>query len=263
MDEEQKAKRKKRLILGGMILGFLALGVGVFLYWLYIWRFEEKTDDAYVHGNQVVITPQISGFITTITVDDTEIVKKGRILITLDTTDNELALEKAENNLAQTVRNVVGLFQRVGELKAAKEMRKSEMIKAAQDFTHRKNLVKSGAVSKEEFEHSESFLISAIAGIIFAEHKLRAAMAEVENTTIETHPLVDGAKEVYRQAFVNLSRCKVRAPVHGMVARRRAQVGEAIGPNDPLMVVVPLDQIWVDANYKEVNLKKCPPCATC
>ncbi|NGX45130.1 MAG: Multidrug export protein EmrA [Chlamydiae bacterium] len=248
-------KRKRRFIIGGMVIGLVVVGIAVFLYWLFIWQFEEWTDDAYVHGNQVVITPQISGFITSLTVEDTEVVEKDRILVTLDKTDNTLALLRAESELAVAVRDVVGLFQRVGELKAAKEMRKSEMIKAAQDYTHRKNLVKEGAVSKEEFEHSESFLVSAIAGVLFAEHQLRAALAEVENTTVATHPLVEKVKELYRRAWVDLNRCEIRAPVHGMVSRKKAQVGEAAAPSDPLLELIPLDQIWVEANYKEVNLK--------
>lgn len=248
-------EKKKRWILGGMIIGFLAIGIGVFVYWIIIGRFYKTTDDAYVHGNQVIVTPQTAGFITAIMVEETDIVEEGRLLVTLDTTDNRLALERTESDLAQSVRTVIGLFQKVQELKAAKEMRNSEMIKAAQDYTHRKNLVTSGSVSKEDFEHSESFFVSAVAGVLFAEHRLKAAIAEVENTTVETHPLVDGAKEAYRRAWVNLRRCEVRAPTRGMIARRRGQVGEAVAQSDPLMEIVPLDQIWVEANYKEVHLK--------
>jgi len=255
MEEVEREKRKRRRILGGMCLAVVLLAIAATIVWIFIWQYEESTDDAYVHGNQVVITPQISGFITSLSVEDTELVEKNRVLVTLDKTDATLNLLRAESELAVAVRNVVGLFQRVGEFKAAKEMRKSEMIKAAQDYTHRKNLVQQGAVSKEDFEHSESFLVSAIAGVLFAEHQLKAAFAEVANTTVATHPMVDKAKEVYRRAWVDLKRCEVRAPVHGMVARKKAQVGESVSPNDPLLELIPLDQIWVEANFKEVDLQ--------
>lgn len=239
-----------------MTFGFILIGTAFFLLWFLIWRFEESTEDAYVHGNQVVVTPQISGYIISVTVDDTEVVEEGRVLVKLDTIDKKLAFESTKNTLAETVRNVAQMFENVGVLKGEREMRKAEFAKSAKDYKHRKNLVKSGGVSVEDFQHSEAAFIATFAAFLSATHNLRGAQALVENTTLETHPLIERAKDQVRETFVNLERCTIRSPVHGMVAMKKAQVGESVSPKFPLMTIVPLDQIWVDANFKEVKLKK-------
>lgn len=248
--------KKKRRILWIITAVFLAIGLVGFFLWLFIWRFEESTQDAYVHGNQVVVTPQIPGYISSVSVDDTDVVEEGRILVELDKIDRRMALETAKNELAETVRDVTKMFEMVGVLKGEVEARKAAFAKAGLDYKHRKALAPTGGVSKEEFQHAEAFFIEAFANLLSAQHSLRGAKALVENTTIETHPLVEKAKDNLREAFVNFSRCTIRSPVHGMVAMKKAQVGESVAPNTPLMTVVPLDQIWVDANFKEVQLKK-------
>lgn len=255
MDENKPTGNgKRRKILSILALGFIAIGLAFFLLWFFDWRFYVSTRDAYVHGNQVMVTSQIPGYVTSINADDTDIVTTGEVLVTLDTTDNQLALEEAKSRLADTVRSIVALYQQVDELKAEKVIRQTEKRKAAEDFTHRKNLLDSGAVSLEDFEHAKAAYLSSMAAVNLTVHKLQSLLAETENTTVETHPRVLAAKESLRMAWINLQRCTIRAPVGGMVARRSVQVGEAINPSDPLMAVVPLDEIWVDANYKETEL---------
>lgn len=253
---EKPIPNRRNRIIWGLSIGLLFIALIFFLLWLLIFRFHKTTDDAYVSGNQVVITPQISGFITFVTVEDTELVEEGHILVQLDTIDQTVNLEKAKSELADTVRNVAQLFENVGKLKANVEMRKSEVAKTGQDYEHRKKLIDSGAISVEDFQHAEAFFIEAFASLLAAQHELSAAEALVEGTTIPTHPLVEKAKAATKEAFVNLQRCTIRSPVKGLVANKQAQVGEAIAPNSPLMTIVPLDQIWIDANYKEVQLKK-------
>lgn len=141
---------KKKTVLWGIFFGFFLISIAIFFLWFFIWRFEVATEDAYVHGNQVVITPQIAGYVTSITADEPEIVEEGRILVELDKIDRQLALDEAKNMLGNTVRKVAGMFERAGALKAQKEMRRVEFIKAAQDFSHRKKLLPAGGVSKEE-----------------------------------------------------------------------------------------------------------------
>jgi len=235
---------------------FALLGIAGFLYWLFVWRFEESTSDAYVHGNQVVVTSQIPGYITSITVNDTEFVEEGRVLIELDRIDRKMAFDIAKSSLADTVRQVTQLFENVGALKGELESSKANFSMKAQNYKHRKALVESGGVSKEEFQHAEAFFVEAFANMLTVQHNLRGAEALVANTTIETHPLVEKAMDDVREAFVNLSRCTIRSPVSGIVAMKKAQVGESIALETPLMMIVPLEQIWVDANFKEVQLKK-------
>ena len=253
---EQEAQERKKATFFWMTVGFLVIALIVFLLWLVYFRFEESTDDSYVGGNQVVITPQIPGYVSAIYADDHDMVEKGQILIELDPIDATVAFDAAKDNLAAVTRNVVQLFQKVGSLKAERQQRKAEMVRRGQDYTHRKRLIDSGSVSLEDLEHAEAAFISAFAGVLMVEYQLREALAEVENTTVDTHPLVESAKEEVKKTWVNLKRCTILSPVRGQVARRAAQVGQAFNPQDPLMIVVPFDQMWVDANFKEVQLKK-------
>lgn len=252
-EEEEKRKKRRRLMLI-LIGGFLAIGIALFLLWLFIFRFEERTEDAYVHGNQVVLNSQIEGYVQSISVNETEIVPQGRILIELDPTDRKLALERAKNALAETVRSTAKLYENVGSLKADRERAKAELVKAGQDYQHRKKLVKIGGVSKEDFQHAEATFIAAFSNLLSIQHQLRGALSLVENTTLETHPLVEMQKDLLKEAYVNLQRCTIRSPVHGMVAMKNVQVGESIAPQTPLMMVIPLNQIWVNANFKETQL---------
>lgn len=228
----------------------------VFLIWLFIWRLEETTNDAYVNGNQVIVTPQISGYIQSVFVEDTSQVQQGDLLVTLDPTDMTIALEKAKQNLALSVRNYIALQERVETLKADKQVKTADLYRTSQDFVHRGKLIDSGSVSVEDYEHAEAAFMGASASLMMVEHELKSAIAQIENTTLETHPQILESKAALREAFVKLKRCQIYAPVHGMVGQKKAQVGEAVMAEDPLLVIVPFDQIWVDANFKEVQLKK-------
>lgn len=245
---------RKRWLLG-FFASLFALSLTLLLYW-WIWgQFTEWTDDAYVGGNRVVVTPQVSGIITLITTDETQFVEEGRPLIQLDPTDAIIALEKTKDELASTIRTVVQKFEKVSELEAEREARQADLLRTEQDFNHREGLIDAGGVSKEDYEHAVAHLSVAIAELALTEHKLRAAHAEVENTSIEDHPLVNISKDNLRSAWVALQRCKISAPVTGIVAQRKAQVGEWVDPTTPLLAIIPLDQMWINANYKEVQIK--------
>ncbi|NGX38898.1 MAG: putative multidrug resistance protein EmrK [Chlamydiae bacterium] len=253
-ETSHKAKNRKP-IFWTLTAFFILIGLAFFLLWLLVWRLEESTKDAYVQGNQVVVTPQISGHILSVSVQDTDLVEEGRILVTLDTIDRGLAFAAAKNTLAETVRDVVGLFENVGSLRADREIKQAEMSKAMKDYKHRKNLVKIGAVSKEDFEHAEATFVASFAALLGAQHALRGAIAMTENTTLETHPLIEKAKDFVKEAYVNLKRCEIRSPVHGMVAKKAAQVGQSVDPGFSLMTIIPFDQMWINANFKEIQLK--------
>lgn len=252
---EEIHPRKRRLLLGGITVGFVLITLVVFFLWWFIWRFEVYTDDAYVNGNQIIVTSQISGFITSVSVEDTNLVKQGRVLVELDTLNAKISLEQAQSSLAETVRTVAQMFETASSLKAEKESKKADLIRAGLDYDHRKELVKAGGVSQEDFEHAETHFIGTFAQLLAVTHQLRKALAMVENTTLETHPLVQQAKDQLRQSYIHLQRCQIRSPATGMIAMKKAQVGESIMPNTPLMFLIPFDQMWVDANFKEVQLK--------
>lgn len=246
-------KRNRTLFLVLMIAALL--GCIWFMYWYFHGRFYIYTNDAYVGGNIVVVTPRISGTVVSISADDTDYVEQGRILIELDRTDALIALEKTIANLGQSVRQVTALLETTKQIKALIGVKKALFIQASQDYERRECLIDTLAVSLEDFEHSIAAVNSSFADLVSTEHYYLSLVAQVANTTIEEHPLVEEAKQLLRQAFLTLQRCTLFSPVEGLVARRNIQVGEQINPAQPLMAIVPLNQIWVDANYKETQLR--------
>lgn len=254
--EQPKNNSKQKKILIWTAIGFLVIGLAVFLYWLEVLRFEEYTDDAYVNGNMVEITPQVPGIVASINVDNTEYVEEGQVLIELDNTDSRLAFEKAKHSLAETVRSVVQMFIQVEQLKAELEQKQADLFRAEKDYQNRVNLVGIGGVSREEFEHVEAAFVAAQASQRETYHALQGAIAQVQGTTVGTHPNVKKAADLVRDAYVDLQRCSILAPMSGYVAQRTVQLGEYVNPSEPLLAVIPLTELWVDANYKEIQLSK-------
>jgi len=246
---------RHRWITFSFIALFLLLGLAYLVYWFWWGQFSESTDDAYVNGNMIMLTPQEEGIIIRILADNTQLVEPGQLVLELDPHDFEIAFEERKADLANTVRQVAQMFIKVDELEAKLETQKGELLKANLDYWHRQPLVLDGSVSKEEFEHSQIALFVAYATLREIENELKAAKAEVEKTRIETHPLVEEAKARVKKAFLSLHRCKVLSPVRGIVTLRKAQVGQKVLANDSLMAIVPVDEIWVDANFREVSLK--------
>ncbi|MES2345754.1 MAG: HlyD family secretion protein [Chlamydiota bacterium] len=228
----------------------------VFLLWVFIYRFREYTSDAYVEGNQVFITPLRPGFITAIHTDDTFLVKRGQLLIELDETDAVLALEKKKQELARAVRLVCEAFHQMFSLEADIEIKRAELIRASQDFEHRYNVLEAGGVSLEDYEHSVAALRASFYGLRLTESLYEKALSYVQGTSIYTHPEVQAAAETFREAWVQHYRCKIYAPLEGLTAQRKIQVGMWVHAGDPLFSVIPLNQIWVNANFKETQMKK-------
>lgn len=247
-------RRRNRSIFLVLLIAAL-LGCIWFMYWYFHGRFYIYTNDAYVGGNIVVVTPRISGTVVSISADDTDYVEKGRLLVELDKTDALIALEKSIAHLGQSVRQVTALLETTKQIKALIGVKKAIFIQAAQDYERRDSLVDVLAVSLEDFEHSIAAVNSSFADLISTEHHYLSLVAQTENTTIEEHPLVEEAKQLLRQAFLTVQRCTLFSPVEGLIAKRSIQVGEQINPAQPLMAIIPLDQIWVDANYKETQLR--------
>src|SRR5690349_19179428 len=245
--------RRWRLLagVGGAVLA-VALAYG--LYWLTVLRYRQTTDDAYVSGNVVQITPQISGTVVSIGADDTQFVKAGQTLVQLDPADARIALEQAEAKLGKTVREVRGFFATTEQLRAALEVRNAEVARASEDLARRERLATAGAVSGEELQHARTALASAKAAQAAAQQELAANRARVDRTTIANHPDVQAAAAAVHDAYLDVSRTQLPAPVSGFVATRAVQLGQRVSPGAPLMAIVPLDQVWVDANFKEPQL---------
>lgn len=241
----------------GAVLGTTLLGASVFgIYWAQVLRYHQKTDDAYVSGNVVQITPQISGTVVAIGADDTQFVKAGQPLVKLDQADARVALDQAEAQLARTVRDVRNLYATSSELAAAVQLRQTDLTAAESDLARRQKLGATGAISGEELQHARDAVKVAQAALLAAQQQLAANRARVDNTTLADHPQVRDAAAAVRNAYLTLARTELPAPVAGFVARRNVQLGQRVGPGTPLMAVVPLDQVWVDANFKEPQLAR-------
>jgi membrane fusion protein, multidrug efflux system len=246
--------RKKSLLA---VFGVFAVGaIGFATYWAVALRHSESTDDAYVNGNVVQITSQVPGTVTSVANDDTQFVEAGVALVQLDTADAKVALEQAESQLAKTQRQVRNLYATSAQLAATVRQRDAEVARAADDLKRREQLAASGFISKEAVQHDRSSLNVADAAASAARQQLAAQQALVENTTIESHPDVRAAAAHVHEASLAYTRTTIAAPVSGYVAKRAVQVGQRIAPGTPLMAVISLDDVWVDANFKEGQLKQ-------
>jgi membrane fusion protein (multidrug efflux system) len=250
----------RRALLLALLAGlFLAAGIGYAVYWALLARYVESTDDAYVGGNLVQITPQVSGTVLAIGADDTDFVKAGQTLVELDQADSRVALEQAEAALARSVRQVRNLVATSAELAANVALREAELARTRADLERRAPLAQSGALPAEELQHARDAVMSTQAALEAAKQQLAAQRTLVDRTTVETHPDVQSAAARLREAYLAYARTALPAPVSGIVAKRSVQVGQRVGPGTPLMAVIPLDQVWVDANFKERQLLNLRP----
>jgi len=246
--------RQRRLWLA-LVGGAVALAAVAFgAYWGLVLRYGESTDDAYVSGNVVQITPQISGTVVAIGADNTQFVQAGQTVVQLDRADAKVALDQAEAQLARTVREVRNLFSTSAQLAANLQVREADLATATQDLARRERLAGSGAISGEELQHARDAYRGAQAAVLSARQQLAANRARVDGTTVENHPDVVNAAAAVRAAFLEYARTSLPAPVSGFVAQRSVQLGQRVNPGGPLMAIVPLEQVWVDANFKEPQL---------
>ncbi|WP_250451731.1 efflux RND transporter periplasmic adaptor subunit [Caballeronia sp. ATUFL_M2_KS44] len=251
--KQSNAKRRRLMTLIVLVIIIAAIAYG--LYYFLVARFHEATDDAYVNGNVVQITPQVVGTVVSVNADDTQTVKAGDPLVALDPADSKVALDQAEANLAQTVRQVRTFFVNNNQYEAQIALRKSDLSRAQDDLKRRLTVAQTGAVSQEEISHARDAVRGAQAALDAAQQELASNRSLTANTTIADHPNVLAAAAKVRDSYINYARNTLPAPVTGYVAKRSVQVGQRVAPGNPLMAIVPLNAVWVDANFKEVQLK--------
>ena len=258
--------RRKGLGLVAAAVAVAALAWGGY-HWM-VARNYQATDNAYVAGNVVQITPQIAGTVIAIGADDTDYVKAGQVLVQLDPADNLVALAQAESQLAQVARQTRTLYANNAPLAAQVAQReadllrlKAEAARSREDVQRRRPLLATGAVGKEEFDHAQALATAADNAVIAAEASVRAAKAQLtaaeaqtKGATAEDFPGVMAAAAKVREAYLALERTRLIAPVDGYVAKRGVQLGQRVAPGAPMMTVVDLHHLWVDANFKESQL---------
>jgi len=249
---KKKGKRKGLLLLLTLLFVLIAVAYGI--YWFLVLRHYEETDDAYVAGNQVQIMAQVSGSVTKVWAENTDFVKKGDVLVTLDPTDAQQAFEKAQTALASSVRQTRQLMINSKQLQANIELRKTDLAQAETDLQRRIPLGTANLIGREELQHARDAVASAQAQLDVAVQQYNANQAMILNTQLEDQPAVQQAATQVRDAWLALQRTKIVSPMTGYVSRRSVQPGAQISPTTPLMAVVPATRLWVDANFKETQL---------
>ncbi|MEO8924313.1 MAG: HlyD family efflux transporter periplasmic adaptor subunit [Caldimonas sp.] len=260
---------RRRVALLGIAGVVLLAGIAYGTYWALVLNHYESTDNAYVQGNVVQLTPQVAGTVISIAADDTDFVKAGQLLVKLDPADARVALDQAEAQLAQAVRETRTLYVNNGTLKAQIAAREadlgraqSDLSRAQDDVSRRQPLVATGAVGKEEFDHAtaqlaaaKTTLTAAQSGAAAAREQLASNQSLTEGVPVDQSPNVLRAAARVREAYLALRRVDLLAPIDGYVARRSVQLGQRVQAGTPLLSVVALKDVWVDANFKESQLR--------
>ncbi|MDR0217555.1 MAG: multidrug efflux MFS transporter periplasmic adaptor subunit EmrA [Enterobacteriaceae bacterium] len=248
-----KNNKKRKIILSVVIFLFLLSGAVYFLYWYTALRFYQSTDNAYVVGNQVQVMSQTQGSVKNIYVDNTQFVQQGDLLLTLDSADAENAFEKSKQALAQAVRETQETILSNPKLLANVELKQLALNKLKSDLARREKLGLVNVIAAEELDHSRKAVEIARADLKIAAQQYKINQALVMGTPIEKLPNIEKAAANLREAWLSLQRIHIYSPVSGYVSRRSVQVGARINPSTPLMIIVPSDQLWIEANFKEVQ----------
>jgi len=246
-------KRKTMLVWLG--IGVIAASAAYAAYYFGYSRYHEETDDAYVSGNLVQLTSQVAGSVVAINADDTQIVKTGEPVIQLDRADAKVDMIKAEAALAQAVQQVSTLYVNNGVFEAQIAQRRADLARAEDDLKRRLSVGDTGAVSAEDIAHARAAVTAAKAGLQVSLEQLAANHAQTGKTSVAQHPNVIAAAGKVRETYLNYARNTLPAPVTGYVAKRSVQLGQRVAPGTPLMAIVPLDGVWVDANFKETQVR--------
>lgn len=250
--QNKKQQRKRVLLLLTAI--FIMIGVAYLIYWFLVLRHHQETDNAYISGNQVQIMSQVPGSVVSVHFENTDFVKSGDVLVTLDPTDAEQAFEQAKTALANSVRQTHQLIINSKQYQANIALKKTELSQAQNDLKRRVVLGAAAVIGREELQHARDAVEAAQASLDMAVQQYNANQALVLNTPLEKQPAIEQAAAKMRDAWLTLQRTKVVSPISGYVSRRSVQVGAEISSGTPLMAVVPADQLWIDANFKETQL---------
>jgi membrane fusion protein (multidrug efflux system) len=246
---------KRRRILLRMAAVFIVIGVLWALYWQLVLTKRERTDDAYVNGNKVVISAQVPGTVVSVLTDDTQLVQAGQVLVRLDPVDAQISLARSASALAQAVRQVRQTTSTAEQYDSLIATRRIELAGAQTDLAKREPLLAASAIAPEEVRHARQSVELAKASLTQALRQASAAHALVDGTQVQNNPAVLEAKSAFRDAWIAAQRNAVVAPVTGYVAERSVQLGQHIQAGQALMTVIPLHALWVDANFKEVQLR--------
>jgi membrane fusion protein (multidrug efflux system) len=247
----KKSGRLPTIVLMGVLAAIIGLGIDYFA----IAHNKVETSDAYVNGNLVRLTPQISGTVIAINTDETLFVRRGQVLVELDPHDAEVSLAQAKASLGQSVRDVAQLFAQEARDVAAAHAQQTLFTQATQDLERDVSVFAVHGVSDETIKHDEHAVRVARLSLDQAQATLASTRAQIVGANPETHPRVLQAEANLRSAWLTAARTRVVAPVSGYVVRRAVQLGQQVGPSTEMLAIVPVESVWVDANFKENQLR--------
>ncbi|MDN7858470.1 efflux RND transporter periplasmic adaptor subunit [Burkholderia cepacia] len=251
LDARRAARRKRFIVFFAVVL---VAALAWIAYWLLSDRYYEDTDDAYVAGSIVQVAAQIPGSVTDVVVADTQAVRAGQTLVKLDDTEASVAFAQAKAQLAQAVRQVANAKISNTMYVEAVNARRADLSLAQRAFAAR-----SGAsveiVAPEELARARAAVAGAQANLAAAQAQLDAARALGTRLPVDENPAVVQAAAQFKLAYRNLKRTTIVAPVDGTIGQRSVQVGQQVGPGVPLMSIVQLNQLWIEANFKEGQIR--------
>lgn len=255
--QSSNSRRRKRILaLASLTAIFLVAGAAYGIYWGTIGRFRQSTDDAYVAGNRVPVMARVHGTVVTVLADDTMQVHRGQVLVRLDNSDARIALQQAQASLATTVRRINALYATEKQLQAQVAKQQSTLRLARKDYSRNKDMHALGYFSTKSLEHSGTVVDVDNLSLTEARQALQAIRSRLGNTDVADNPEVKLAAAHVRAAYLALQRTNIVAPVSGYIAKRSVQVGQDVAPGAALMAIIPLNQVWVEANFKESQLDK-------
>jgi len=250
---QRAERRRKGFVLFGAGIVILVLLYGA--WWLLAGRYSESTDDAYVAGNIVAVTSRENATVTALYADNTQAVRQGQLLIEMDPSVADVTMRAAEANLARAARSVRGTFASADSYSAQLSQAEVALAQAKSDYQRRQGAL-AGAVSGEELGHARDAVSAAEAAANSARGGLAQAQSGIAGVDVAHNPDVLAAEAQLRAAAIALAHMKIVAPVDGVIAQRTVQVGQRVNAGAPLMAVVPLSNVWVDANFKEGQLSR-------
>ncbi|ODC04085.1 hemolysin D [Terasakiispira papahanaumokuakeensis] len=246
-------RKRKHWLLGLVLMTLIILGSG-YAYHEFYGQYYESTEDAYVQGNLVSIAPRVNGTVTQVYAESGDYVKQGQPLVTLDPSETRIALDRAEANLGNVIRQTRGLYNDVDNYQAQVQVKEVNYQQAQADYERRRKLAEKGAIAEEEVTHYRDALNAARNELMSTRQALKAKRALTDHVDIAQHPAIKEAIAQLQNAYLNNQYTQIKAPVSGYVAKRSVQLGQQVSTGSDLMVVVPLHQVWIDANFKESQL---------
>jgi membrane fusion protein (multidrug efflux system) len=252
-NSNNKSRRQRSFIIFGAIAVIAALAYGA--YWFFDARFYETTDDAYVSGNIVAVTSRENGTLMALHADNTQSVRRGQLLMEMDPSVVNVNLAAAEANLARVIRTVKGEFSRAQSSGAQVAQAQVALALARTDYQRRQQAAADGAVSTEELSHARDNVRAAQAAVDAAKGGHDQSLSQISGTDVANNPDVLAAEATLRSVAIAQSHMRIVAPVDGVIAQRTVQLGQQVSAGTPLLAVVSLSDVWVDANFKEVQLQ--------